>query len=119
MTFNFTIPGKPVPQERPYVTRHGAFDRPKSAAAKRTVRLIAQGARSKARFTASKGDFGVSCMFYGAHGGADIDNLLKLILDALKGVFWEDDRQVTSVSAMKIKSEKGKERTDVMIEELE
>lgn len=32
---------------------------------------------------------------------ADIDNLLKLTLDALNGVAWNDDRQVVRLSAVK------------------
>ena len=33
---------------------------------------------------------------------ADIDNLLKLALDALNGVAWNDDRQVVKVTAVKL-----------------
>lgn len=32
---------------------------------------------------------------------ADIDNLLKLTLDALNGVAWDDDRQVVHLEAIK------------------
>lgn len=32
---------------------------------------------------------------------ADIDNLLKLTMDALNGVAWNDDRQVVRLSAVK------------------
>jgi len=32
----------------------------------------------------------------------DIDNYLKLIMDALNGVAWADDRQIVSVSARKM-----------------
>lgn len=32
----------------------------------------------------------------------DVDNLIKLVLDSMKGVFWRDDTQVCSCSALKI-----------------
>ncbi len=31
----------------------------------------------------------------------DLDNLIKLVLDALNGVFWEDDKQIIEVCASK------------------
>ena len=118
MIFNLILPWKPVPQERPYVGHRGSFDRPKSRQAKQAVRLVALNEKQRAHWTASKADFGVKCLFCGPHWGADVDNLLKLILDALKGVFWEDDRQVVFISAHKLRAEKGQEHTEVIIEEL-
>jgi len=32
--------------------------------------------------------------------GADLDNLVKLVLDALNGVIWSDDRQVVELHAI-------------------
>jgi len=32
----------------------------------------------------------------------DLDNYVKLTLDALNGVAWEDDRQVVRISAVKV-----------------
>lgn len=39
----------------------------------------------------------------------DIDNVLKLVLDALNGVAWADDAQVTSVYALKLARIRGVE----------
>lgn len=48
------------------------------------------------------GDVAIGMVAVG--GGADIDNILKLVLDALNGVAWEDDRQVAHVNAWKLPS---------------
>ena len=32
----------------------------------------------------------------------DADNIIKVVLDALNGLAWEDDRQVTAVSCSKV-----------------
>ena len=37
---------------------------------------------------------------------SDIDNLLKLVMDSLNGVFWKDDSQICQVIAYKLYDEK-------------
>jgi len=36
-----------------------------------------------------------------AEGEKDVDNLVKLVLDALNGVVWDDDSQILALSASK------------------
>src|SRR3990167_10194280 len=99
----FIVPGKPVPQERRVHIRGGwAYDPPKSRAAKKAVRLIAISAH-KGRSEPSDYSFIVEMIFCGPHWGADVDNLSKLILDSLKGIWWKDDHQVTEINARKIR----------------
>lgn len=114
---SFTVPGKPVPKQRPRMTRWGSVYTP--AETTRYERLVAQCARaagaapvsgpvavdihvqlpipkswSKARRSAADG---------GPHTQRpDIDNLAKSVLDGLNGVAWADDAQVCSVSASKV-----------------
>lgn len=45
----------------------------------------------------------------------DIDNVAKIVLDALNGVAWEDDAQVTSLTVVKLDREKREEFLRVMI----
>ena len=52
--------------------------------------------------------------FYGTRPNADIDNLLKSVLDAMQGVIIKDDRQVQIVSMRK---EDGDKRTCVSVYE--
>jgi len=97
---DFWVHGKPIPQERPFVTRHGTFDRKRSKAAKEIIRLRAL--EFKEDWCPFAGPAGVILHFYGANPAADIDNLTKLVLDAISGVFWKNDRQVESLWCKKI-----------------
>jgi len=47
----------------------------------------------------------------------DIDNLNKFVFDALNGIFWEDDRYIDRVTA--VRCYKGNPRTEVVIMEVE
>ncbi len=44
-----------------------------------------------------------NAIFVGAHGGADLDNLTKIIWDAFTGIVWIDDKQVISCNVRKRK----------------
>ena len=48
----------------------------------------------------------------------DIDNVAKIVLDALNGVAWEDDAQVVSLTASKLDRTRSPERMIVIIKEL-
>ena len=63
--------------------------------------------------------YGVVALFFHATlQRRDVDNMLKLILDALNGLAWEDDTQVSEISGRKTHCPKGHERTEVVIYEL-
>ena len=47
----------------------------------------------------------------------DLDNLTKFVLDALNGIFWEDDRYIDRITA--VRYYKGNPRTEVIIREVE
>lgn len=46
-----------------------------------------------------KDDVAVHVRVYRARRSGDLDNYLKCLLDALKGFFWVDDRQITQIFA--------------------
>lgn len=46
----------------------------------------------------------------------DVDNLCKIVLDALNGVAYEDDKQVTSLMAVKMPRTRCEERIQVSVE---
>lgn len=113
----FTIPGRPVPQERRVQVRGGwSFDPAKSRKAKQIVRAYAELARPKGIGISDKA-FAIEMRFYGPHWGADVDNLAKLVMDAIKGVYWKDDHQVTQMYASKYRSVKEQAKTVVTIME--
>lgn len=97
----FAFDGKPQPQERPFVTRFGTFDRKKSKRSKAELALVAKLAAERQKWEFEHGPVTVQLRFINPHKRADIDNLIKLVLDALSGVLWEDDKLVTKIFAQK------------------
>ena len=95
----FTVDGEPIPKARPrWAPRGGTYTAP------RTVRAEAHVIQScfvqNPRLRPQDGLMGLEVQFHLAGlGRADIDNLLKLVADALNGIAWHDDRQVTRLSA--------------------
>lgn len=113
------VPGEAVPQARPRVTRCGTYDPPKCRAYKQKVGLYAKTAmRGKEPL---RGPIKMSVIVYRSIPKSwtkkkkvaamlddiypttkpDIDNILKGLMDALKGIVWRDDAQVISVEASK------------------
>jgi crossover junction endodeoxyribonuclease RusA len=93
-----TVPGEPVSKERPRSSlvrgRIVVRTAPKTSAWEQVIALHARqtlrGAEPDATST-----FGVALMFVsGDRRQRDIDNLVKLALDALNEVLWKSDHQI-------------------------
>jgi Holliday junction resolvase RusA-like endonuclease len=122
MTIEFSVPGKPVPMARPRVTAHGTYT-PKRCRDYKTAVAIA----AKAAMVGKKQMEGaVACrieLYFnvpksyacGKHLAAkhnvikpvgrntgDADNHAKAIMDALTGIVWRDDSQVTYLVVSKL-----------------
>jgi len=96
---SITIPGKPRPASRPRVVKGHAYIAPTYAqwldAAKwEIVRQVGRPLWT--------GEVSAAIQFRGARANADIDNLIKGVLDAATGSVFVDDKQVTSILAQKI-----------------
>lgn len=104
------VPHKPVPKGRPRMTRRGRVFTPKRTADAEALVAEAWGDRKK-----FVGSVGVS-MLLGSDGTlitvyphtsqpqklrGDIDNYVKTIMDGLNGKAWDDDKQVTYLTAEK------------------
>ena len=115
MTIEFFVPGKPVPMARPRVTARGTYTPKRCRDYKAAVAIAAKAAmigkkplegavvcRIELYFNVPKS---YAC---GKHLAArhnvikptgrntgDADNHAKAVLDALKGICWADDSQVT------------------------
>ena len=127
--FTFTVPGPVVPQARPrasMIAGHIAvYDEPKCQSYKMDVAAVAQreilASGLKVPVIPDDEGFTVSIYINKAFlkdmskkkieraklgivrplAKPDLDNAAKGILDALKGVFWEDDSRVTSLYVTK------------------
>ena len=104
----FTIEGEPRSKQRPRVARGRAYT------PKETV---------EAYWAASEHLFEervvVSIDFFnGNRRRRDIDNMVKLILDALNGVAFVDDVQVVGLEAHKFQTVKERARTEVVLTEV-
>lgn len=125
MEVKFTVPGQPVPQGRPRFTTKPfvrTYDPPKSAKYKRKVKRFAE---KVAPDKPLQGELYAEVLIYketlksfskikkaAAEARTlrpttkpDVDNYAKGILDAVKGIIWEDDGQVVDLVTRKFYSE--------------
>ncbi|MGC2374256.1 MAG: RusA family crossover junction endodeoxyribonuclease [Solirubrobacteraceae bacterium] len=95
MIVKLVIPGSPIPLQRSR-TSSGRHYLP---ARSKTYRLVVQAMWMQAgRPSLGDAPFAVSMRFYGARANADLDNLIKAILDALNGLAYTDDRQLRCIA---------------------
>lgn len=106
VALSISVPGEPISKGRPRVVRSArgsgrpiTYTPQATAAQEQLVALYArQGMAGRDRDEASA--FGVSLTFHlRTRVRRDIDNLSKLILDALNGIVWGDDSQVEELHA--------------------
>lgn len=91
------IPGRPVPLQRSR-TSSGRHYLP---ARSKTYRLLVQAEWMAAgRPSLGAEPFSASLRFYGARATADLDNLVKAILDALNTLAFVDDSQLVCLSGV-------------------
>lgn len=133
-TIHFTVPGKPRGKQRPRVTRHGSFTPKETQKYEADVKAAFYAARREAErekgiiFDLTK-ITRVSVHFVAwfpvpeswtkakkqsAYGQPhtskpDLDNIAKIILDALNGVAFPDDAMVTYTSAKKCYCNEGEQ----------
>jgi Holliday junction resolvase RusA-like endonuclease len=111
----FSIPGQPVPASRPRVTKNGVFHfhryRDWLDSAKVYARQSWLGKEPLDSFVS------VTVTFWEDRIRADIDNLIKGILDCMTGVILVDDRQVLQLHALRFPGHP-EPRTDVTVVEI-
>jgi len=101
----FSVPGEPVTWKRAQRGRHGSYTHPAAAMQMERVRAFARQAGIR---KAVEGPVEIELWFCRGSGLAtdlgagDVDNLVKLVLDALSGGFaFRDDRQVVDLAVHK------------------
>lgn len=103
---------KPVSVNRMYQGRRFLTKEGKNA-----KESIAWEMKAKYRGKALKCDIGVDIDFYVSSNLSDLDNLLKGTFDAMKGILWDDDRQIVEILARKYIDKKNP-RIEILINEL-
>lgn len=132
----FSVAGKPVPQQRPKFTTvngHGrAYDPAKSRNFKAEVAILASTAHGMRppfpddvevnivawlpipqSWSKQKQHLALDGIIHPTTRGNDVDNLAKSVLDAMTGIVYKDDSQVTSLHVYKRYSDKP--RTSVLV----
>lgn len=111
----FIVKGEPMSKARARVVNGHAFtpERTRVAEAHVQAAFLATGKRWQPQQEAG---YYVEATFAAAtRQRRDIDNMFKLILDALNGIAWVDDTQVVELHGRKILVPKGAEHTEVRI----
>lgn len=115
----FTVEGEPKSKARPrFSSRGGKVHAYTPQATKNAEQMVAWKFREAARGWEAPKDqtFGVAAKFFnGTRQRRDVDNMIKLVCDALNGVAWDDDNQVNEVSGRKVHDPNGDPRTEVLI----
>ena len=98
----FTVPGQPLPKERPRFGRGRGYTSEATRAAEARVAssfLQQLGIRHTIERPVT-GELRVVARFYRKNAvSADTDNMYKLLTDALNGIAWVDDKQIKSIRA--------------------
>jgi len=121
MHCEFVIPGPPVPKARARYSgsgRGGFYTPEKTKEAESDIDILFHEAVGLGLVEDKKSHFGVGCIFYTKdRRKLDVDNLLKLVLDGINGL-WGDDSQVWGLYATRY-VDKDNPRTEVRIWTLE
>lgn len=97
LDLRFTIHGEPLSKERARVVNGHAYTPRRTRDAE--ARVQAAWMAAAGRVSASDGPFYVVMHFFpGTRKRRDLDNMAKLVLDALNGWAWRDDSEVDSLS---------------------
>lgn len=98
--YNFTVPGTPEIKSRPRVTRHGTFTPKKTIDAEKRIAAVFASLYHKEQLITGPVEMIVD-FWLPDYAHKDVDNLAKLVMDALNKVAYEDDSQVVTILARK------------------
>lgn len=114
---DFIVPGNPVPKERVRIVDGKAYtpERTKDAETYVTACYL----QTDHDLVDSESRFNVTIEFYESNKRhRDIDNMGKLVLDALNRMVWEDDWQIDSLMLRRMPMDYKTPRTHIVIERI-
>jgi crossover junction endodeoxyribonuclease RusA len=97
--FVLIVEGEPVPKGRPRVVHGKAHTPLRTKAWEDTIAWKARERMMQEELAIFTEPVQVDMTFYYGNRGADLDNLVKAVWDALNGVVWQDDVQVWQMTA--------------------
>ena len=104
------VPGEPVPKARARTVRGHSYTPERTL---RAQQAVAWEARRTWKLSPMRGSVRLGLVFRcGSRRRTDIDNLAKLVMDALNGVVWEDDSQIEELHVYRFR---GNEATGTTI----
>ena len=110
------VPGHPVTWKRPRDGAHGGrFSDPGQKAHQEVVAWHATKHLDPYRAHRLDDQFVAQFEFCTNTTIADVDNMTKLVLDALEGIVWKNDRQVWASYTCKTKVPKSEEGTGMLV----
>ena len=113
--YRFTIPGKPVVQQRARRGKHGNFYDP-SKEAKDTLAWEMLQQKGMNGLPLLLKEVALEVVFYGL-GKGDLDNAVKALMDAGNGILWKDDKQIICIEAHAVRKSKAP-RTSFIVKEI-
>lgn len=114
---HFRVPGEPVSKARPRLGENGNTYTPKRTrdAEDRIGWQFKRATQGKHRHS-TRDSFGIAALFvYKRATNRDTDNLLKLVKDALNGIAYTDDGQVTQCVPTKVWDPDGSPYTEIVL----
>ena len=112
----FSVPGRPVPKQRPRLGRNGNIYTPKNC--REYEKTVGWAAKRLFKYPI-EGPVELQVRLYLNSKGGDLDNYIKAICDGLNGVAWLDDSQVERIIASITVNEVAAERAEVLVRLLE
>lgn len=101
-----TISGAPAPKERPRFANGRAYTPVSTKKAEAHLASEWRKAGMPVHTVGARPFWLYVDFFMPKHGKPDVDNLVKLVLDGLNGVAYEDDRQCMGVTARKFEPDR-------------
>lgn len=114
----FTIPGEPISKARARVTANGTFTPKRTRDAEQAVRDCYRTQTATPTIFADDPNAQYKLavdLYMGNRRARDIDNMVKLVQDALNGVAFKDDSQIYELHSTKQYVDKTEARTEVWL----